>query len=425
MNRVKHVSKRRLIRRRWLVVPAMAAMAGFALPAAPALAVPEDTRILAYRLPCGSTVCDDDAARVGNDEVTEGRVQLQARTSSAIGLSRVEIQLQTGGEWACLERWTTSARSGTWQLNLDLGQRVHGCTGDALTDGSNGIIRARTVATDRSGSQTSATLLLRVSTPPQTPVWASEPERVGGEDGAPAVQLRWHANPEPDIVEYHFIRDDGDRVVEYAVSASRPGAQGCSLSDGIYTCTDDAFPETGYTATYRYALAAFRASPDDSQACSLPGSGSCVRSQNSSTSTLSLREPPPPPRDPNEPERPATRPGGSSNRGSGGGDSGGRPHRPGPPSLSELAAGEYDFEGGSFQRELPYEVDPTWEGALPAPDEELGAFDLQAAPSEIIDEDARARTKSGLTAIALGLLMLIGATFLVRVLRAPARPRIP
>lgn len=413
---VQIVQQRRLSRRLWLAASAAALASSVVSPLA-AHANPEDTKVLVYATPCGSSVCDDETYRLSADDITDGVVQLQAKTSSAIGLTAVELQLQLDGEWRCLQRWPTSARSGTWQRNVDLGGRVEGCSGDQLTDGSNGVYRVRSVATDRGGSQASAPFTLRVSSPPVPPTWAAAPERTVGSDDAPSITLRWRANPEPDIVEYHFIRDDGDRVVEYAISAERPGGQGCSLSGGVYTCTDDAFPSDGYSGNYRYSLAAFRASPDDRGTCSLPGSGTCVRSANSSTHTLALRQPPPPPADPNRPDRPSTSgPGRTDSTDSTGSRPPEGPSRPRVPTLSEIAAGDYGFETGEYSLELPYEVAPTFEGTFTAETEEL-AFDAQP----LSDLDAEARQRQGMIALAGGFLLLILAIHLARVLRAPAR----
>lgn len=415
-NRVQIVRQRRGSRRLWLVAFA-AALASFAMPHAPALANPDDTRVLAYRLPCGAAMCDDETYRLSPDDITAGNVQIQAKTSSAIGLTSVEVQLQLDGEWRCLTRWATSARSGTWQRNVDLGGSVNDCSGDPLTDGSNGLYRVRSVATDRGGSQASASLTVKVSSPPVAPTWAAAPERTVDSDDAPSVELRWYANPEPDIVEYHFIRDDGDRIVEYAISANHPGGQGCSKTGGIYECTDDAFPANGYSGNYRYSLAAFRASPDERGSCSLPGAGACVRSANSSPHTLSLRQPPPPPADPN---RPPDRPDRSGPGRDSGSSTGSRPpdgpSAPRGPTLSEIAAGDYGFESGDYSLELPYEVAPTFEGTFTADTEEL-AFSPQAA-GDLNDEE---RQRQGMVALAGGFLALILATHLVRVLRAPAR----
>lgn len=418
---MKNVHERRVPRRLWLAAAA-ATVASIALPAVPANAAPEDTRVLAYRLPCGSSVCDDDSDRLNSDDVTDGGVQLQAKTSSAIGLSTVELQLQLDGDWRCVHRWATSARSGTWHRNVDLGGRVEGCSGETLTDGSNGVHRVRTLATDRSGSQWSSALTLRVSSPPAAPTWAAAPERAEEDGGTPTVVLRWYANPEPDVEEYHFIRDDGNRIVEYAVSADRPGGQGCSLSGGVYTCTDDDFPDDGYSGNYRYALAAFRSSPDPSGSCSLPGAGSCVRSPNSATHTLALRQPPAPPPDPNVDRDPIAGRGNDGRDGSAGSGSGtpGRV-RPRGPTLSQLAGGDYDFESGKYDLELPYQVDPTSDFPLPAPGAELGEFPESPTAAFGLDAGDPQRQRQGLIALAGGFLLLIVAVHLARVLRAPAQ----
>lgn len=403
-------------------------LAGLGLFAIPAQAMPEDTRILAYRMPCGSAVCSDEGDRLTGDEVSDGNVQLQAKTSSAIGLTSVEIQLQEDGEWRCLTRWTTSARSGTWQKNIDLSARNDGCNGSTLTWGRNGTYRVRTLASDRSGSQASVPLTLQVSEAPTPPQWAGSPTRVSEDAGSPSVRLSWHANPEPDVVEYHFLRDDGRNISEYAISASRPGAQGCTLENGIYSCVDDDFPASGYSGTYRYALVAYRSSPDDRSSCSLPGSGSCVRSANSGTQSLALRQPPPPPDDrPQSDDGTGSRPdpndtgsvgdGGDSNgaAGPGRGDGGGGGAR--FPSMRDLIDANFDFEGGAYDLELPFEVEPGSDQPLAAPGAELGAFEEQQRVA--FGDPSQEGRQRGFTALALGLVFLVVAVHLARVLKAP------
>ena len=247
----------RALERGVLLLVALATGCSALLLSSPASAAPENTSMSAYRLPCGKAICDDGSSRLSSDEVTDGEIQLQASTSSTLGLQSVEIQMQVSGEWRCLRRWSTSARSGRWQHNLDTRAPIDGCS-NTLSDGRNGVYRFRTVATDRSGSDASPAFALRVSNRPMPPTWAASPSRQGSVSDDPAVTLKWFRNPEPDIVEYHFVRYGPKGASEYAVSADRPGGQGCTLEGDLYTCTDDDFPSKNYAGTYRYALVAYR-----------------------------------------------------------------------------------------------------------------------------------------------------------------------
>jgi hypothetical protein len=423
LDRSENVQTRRRSVRLGLAACA-AALAGLALPTV-AAADPAGSAVMAYQLPCGGSVCEDSSHRLTSDDVVTGNVQLQAETTSTLGLSSVQLQLLVDGEWACLYRWTTSARSGRWERDFDTRQPIHGCDGDRLTDSTNGGYRVRTFATDRAGTQASTPLTLQVSNAPVTPAWAAAPVASHEDGESPRITLKWYSNPEKDVAEYHFLRSDGDRLVEYAVSATRPGSQGCTFADNVYTCIDDDYPAAGYTGNYQYTLVAFRATPDDRSPCSL-GGGGCVRSSTSSSHTLALRGPPAPPApDTNEP--PGTDRPGRGGGGGGDGDGGGgtstaprvSPEREGPPSLSELAAGaNYGFESGTFDRELPYEAPQTFDPGtgLPVDPGSQLAFDPELAASE-----QSAQRRRGVTALVGGLLALIIAAFLIRLLRDPAR----
>lgn len=412
--------------RSWLFQRWVIGIAAFAVPFAglvpPAQGAPEDTSVMAFLLPCDGAVCDPETdARVPDDQVVSGEVQLQASSAATVGLSTVELQAQVDGTWRCLRRWETSARTFRAHLNLDTTSKLAGCTA-SFGQGENGVYRFRTLAEDRTGqSQASAAYLLRVNNAPATPRWADPPKGLYTTEG-PRITIRWQANPEPDIVEYHFIRSGPTREVELAVSASRPSGQGCIFDSGVYQCTDDAFTASD-EGTYRYTLIAYRGSPSSATRCALPGTGSCISSAASEPQSLTVSapkagDPPPPP----PPPPPTARTG--SSRGSSGGST---PSRPSGPTLSDLAAGEkFCFECGEFSPELPYDspvivddrapTDPALE--LPAGDEQLAAFD-PALASALEAERAR----RGFIALAAGLLFLLLALQLGRVLRDPARQR--
>ena len=55
------------------------------------------------------------------------------------------------------------------------------------------------------------------------------------------MTLRWKKGAEDDIREYHILRSGPDGLKIAPVSAASPGAQGCSLASGVYTCQDTAF----------------------------------------------------------------------------------------------------------------------------------------------------------------------------------------
>lgn len=400
--------------RTWTARSGLAAIAvslfSVLLPAV-AQAAPEDTNTTAYRLPCGQSTCEGGSNRLSSDDVVSGSVQLQASTSSAVGLQAIELQLHVDGEWRCLERWTTSARSGRWPYNIDTSQPLESCNGSTITDASNGIYRFRTLASDRTGDSASASMVLRVSNRPAAPMWAGTPKRDASRNDAPVVNLQWYANSEPDIVEYHFTRSGPGGTREYAVSATHPGGQGCSFSGGIYTCTDDDFPSGAYAGDYSYSLLAYRSSPDPGTSCSLPGTGNCTYSLRSPEKSLKLSAPAPtPPRAP-EPEPEATqapRPRSSPTR-----------VRTGPPSLSDIAAGDFSWDSGEFLRELPYGDTPAgpipYTETPPSDDPDL-AFDPTA--SSIPDDPSR---KRALTALAGGLILLVMATHVMRVLKGAGR----
>lgn len=403
--------------RRLLGIASALLVASFAHPAH---AAPEDSRVLAFQLPCSGSVCDpNDDPVLASDQTVRGRVQLQAATSAAVGLRTVELQLQVGADWRCVRRWETTARTFRSERDIDTASRINGCAA-GFGDGSNGVYRFRTLAEDRTGqTQASAAFLIRVNNAPDAPTWEDEPRGTMTSDG-PRITLRWRANPEPDIVEYHFIRSGRDAQVEFAVSATKPTGQGCVIDAGVYECVDDSF-RAGDEGTYSYELVAYRNSPSSSSRCALPGTGECITSVESVAKAVSVVAPkanptdqtaPPPPPPPPPAKDPSRR---SSPR-----------RAPAGPTLSDLVTDpDFCFECGEFDGKLPYDspfiVDtrppPPTPEALPG-DDVLQAFDPELAASL-----AAERARKGWTALAAGMILLALALQLGRTLRSPSRQR--
>lgn len=383
----------------------------------PASAAPEGTKVVAFQLPCDGAVCDPSQDQtLANDATVRDRIQLQASTGSTVGLRTVELQIQVGGDWRCLRRWDTTAR--TFRAPLDLSTE-HGFDGCASTfgGGANGTYRFRTLAEDRAGqTQASAAFLLRVNNAPEAPRWADEPA-VSSDGSARPVRLRWFANPEPDVVEYHFVRSGGGTEVEFAVSASRPTGQGCVVDDGVYECQDDTLRSSD-AGTYTYRLTAYRESPSSESRCALPGAGACIASMPSPTKSATIQAPPPPastatPAAPPS-AAPASEPG---RRGSG-------RSRPSGPTLSDLSSDpRFCFECGEFEGALPYDSPVVIDTRqLPedatTPDDQLAAFEPELT-SALDDE----RERRGWIMLSGGLLLLLAAAHLGRALRDPAQTR--
>lgn len=384
--------------------------------ALPAFAAPTGTQLDVYRLPCDATTCDDSDTSIGDGEAADGALQFRVRTGSSIGLQRVQLQLELDGGWACVRSWTTSARDFDAHFDLDSTEPINGCDG-TLTNGANGSTMWRVFATDRTGNAAaSPEFRMTLVNRPTPPRWLDQPRFLGVVAGRPRVELRWRSNPEPDIVEYHFIRSGGGDRVEYAISADHPGGQGCDRDSDGYTCYDDAFPEQGYQGSYDYALVAFRNDPTSSGRCALPSSGDCVGSASSGGAAVRLEAPPPPPPDPQQ--QGGSGAGGSGSSSGSGGRTPGRT-RPRPPTLAEIAAGAFCFTCGEYETTLPYGAGPVQVGELPSFEDPNAADDL-ALDAELTSALDREQQRRNLLALSGGLLLLILAFLLARMLRRRA-----
>ena len=210
-----------------------------------------------------------------------------------------------------------------------------------------------TIALQCNGESLPHSITVKVANPAETPEWSSTP--VAASDGSASVTLRWKKGAEDDILEYHILRSGPDGLKIAPVSASSPGAQGCSLASSVYTCQDTAFPEA-YTGDYHYGIVALRERPaynsteDEKIECET-ASKPCVVSKGSQIYAVSLVAPTPTPMPTDQPVTPApgtsgggkpsSKPSASGGSGSGGtrvlsfGNSGG-------------------FYSGTYSETLPY-----------------------------------------------------------------------
>ena len=411
-------------------VVAICLAAPFVLLAAPASAAPSEPKVSkVFELPCSAAVCqsgEDTAASDG--ALVDDSIQIHVTASSAIGLTSIELQArqvlnEDPGSWVCLKTWGGSGSTFTdyynWNTNNwpgDSGDPPSGCDTSAYHGDMtrNTSYQLRVIARDSTGSTPSDPPFdLKVSNGAATPEWISEPSVEGAEERNPIVELRWQANNEPDVREYHFIREGPDGEHEFAVSATKPGGQGCDLDGDTYVCYDDSFSSEGFGGTYSYSLIAMRTSPSSRQSCSLPPYGDCVESGQSDSMSLAIKEPPAPgpdaSRDPPRWERPA------SENTSGASPGPAQVHRSDGSAPSSSGGSAADFFTGEFDRELPYDAPqgfdlPGGEGTTPVaigPEGEL-----------VFDTDTSGRRRA-MNVLALGLLLLVVAAHLARLLRAP------
>ena len=206
--------------------------------------------------------------------------------------------------------------------------------------------------------QGSAYVTTKVANPAETPEWSSAP--AASSDGSANVTLRWKKGAEVDIREYHILRSGPDGLKIAPVSASSPGAQGCSLASGVYTCQDTAF-SAAYTGEYNYGIVALRERPaynsseDEKIECQIT-SKPCVVSKGSQIQGVSLVAPTPTPTPTDQPSTPppgTTAPGtpSSTPNAAGGSSSGGSGGGP-PRVLSFGSSG--GFYSGTYSETLPY-----------------------------------------------------------------------
>ncbi|HVL32045.1 MAG TPA: hypothetical protein VM600_00505 [Actinomycetota bacterium] len=397
----------RAIRRTLLVAAATLATVAVVPPAS---ASPSGTKVAkVYQMPCADEVCRSTTDRAISDSgIARGAVQVHVTSSSRVGLDQVRLEVRYGGAWVCLKKWSTSAESFSSHYNWNTATWPGGCDGDGPETGrlmENGTYLLHVVATERvSGDvQTSAAFEVRVNNRASAPRWASTPAVKGDDKRKTEVTISWLRNPEPDVTEYHFIRANPyGGEIEFAVSAARPQAQGCSLDGDTYTCTDADFASEDYGGTYEYALIALRTSPSTAQRCALPPQDGCIESPVSDqVMTAKVVEPIPPTpvaerstrTTPNTRARPAGR------------------------RSSSVLGSEYvnprEYYSGTFDKELPYSESPVYVG--PGSD----GSTLEAA-GDAAGADAALPNSDKLPALAGGLILLMAALHIGRALRDPS-----
>lgn len=409
----------------------------FGLAASPATATPSNVRIdKIYQLPCENPDCSgngDDP--LGGNPLVKGSVQIHAHAESSVGLEwlRIEGRLGTGG-WVCLMQWSLSSVSSinkyyNWNTTQWPGSSSNppgSCPeSDAHGDPTrNGDYDVRAVAKERTlpgvtDTAASSVVELRVNNRPSAPDWAASPTVSGEDERDPVVELRWKANPEPDIVEYHFVRTDPNgEEWAFAVSAKNPGGQGCDLGSGVYTCEDpvlleSSYGDNGYAGTREYVIYALRSSPV-SGGCVLSSSG-CIRSQSSEVRSAEVEEPPPPPVESESP----------TPEGSGGGSGGGSSSPSASPSArrssssrratataSPRVLGERlnnsEFFQGEFEQTLPY-----GQNRVLVPGRRGNSLYAAGNPLAGQTEDDRGPW----TPLAAGLVLMLIAAHMARLLR--------
>lgn len=383
--------------------------------AAPVSAAPTGTAVAKiYQLPCRAQICGSSDKVIAANALVRGSVQLQVTSRSSLGLSSLRLEASiNGGSYVCWRTWTLQGPTETTQAyDWDTNTRPDSCGASDGGVGRNVRVAFRAIATERASgdTHTSPTIALRANNRPATPEWESAPRSRDPEDGGPSVDLAWRAGPEPDILEYHYVRIDpnGDEV-EFAVDAFDPARQGCGLDAGIYTCRDTAFTSKGFGGRHTYLLVAYRSSESDADSCALASDQGCIQSETSSTRAATLNEPVDPDEVEEEPSaRPATVTSTTKPRARGP-----RPVGNGT-SYASLAAGKY-YENGAYKSELPYDSLPL----LSPPDDDQPP--IYAAGQQDPDP-VGATLPSGRQRwlyLAAGIMALVVAAHVARLARDP------
>jgi len=420
----------------------LATIGSWVLLAFPAQAAPSNTRVGSVHQ-CVGTSCGSGST-VGNGDAVANTIEVEAESTDTFGLAwlRLDARRGTSGDWTCLQQWslngaTSASRLFRWNTKLwpdpdaasydcppSLPSSVTHSTGARTL---NGEYDMRVVAQSSvSGTQSSSIFVVKMNNAPTPPTWAGDPDWYRDGNGKPYVKLEWNASPEPDVVEYHFVRDGTGPAVEYWVNAASPGGQGCSKSSGIFTCYDDDFPAQGYGGDYSYSVYAFRSSPVSSATCA--SGGRCIASAASSNQTVQIDEPSPSP-SPTDggsgSPSPSKTPSGGG--GSGGGGTGASPVPSGSSSPSRVlsrnsSVDNSEFFEGTYDNNLPYEDQQDF-NFLPGDD--VGSETDQGTGLED-DTLASGDRSTGLAAIfldrriaislAAGLLMVMLAGHMVRLL---------
>lgn len=380
---------------------------------------------------------------VSSGAVVDGDIEIEVSSSAALGLDWLRIEARLDGEsaWTCLRQWsgggaTNMVRDYRWKTTAWPQASATGCPGSLGGDGSrtlNGVYELRakaresTTGAQQPSNNDTVHFKVKVNNPASTPSWTQVSAFKLGD--RPKVELKWNTVPDPDVLEYHFIRQGPDGRKEFAVSAKAPGGQGCNgpkaPNQGMITCIDDAFSTSGYGGTYRYSLVAYRATPLSGPSCSPITSQPCTGGPQSAQQSAEITEPSPSP-SPSTPgsSSPTTSPRSSPSR---------SPSSSSSPSSSPSASGSpsqvqgsrtdnSEFYTGSYDEQLPYDDQPGF-SRLP------GSFEGDSSGSDDgIEGDGQTLASSGpgfgeeplqrrlYTSLAAGLLMMLVALHIVRLL---------
>ncbi|MCA1830195.1 MAG: hypothetical protein LC663_01570 [Actinobacteria bacterium] len=364
-------------------------------------------------------------------------VSLAATAPSSAQLQSADLQIKFGsGAWTCLQHWASinqSQWSNSYTWDTTRWAAAPSQTGPTSTTGcaarstadltKNGSYSLRLVVSDTNDLDSNcypscvaaSSGTWKVANNPHTPAWTSSPQVSGTEYNDPLVTLQFVGSPEPDVQEYHWVREGPDGENEFAVSVANPGGQGCDFDrpSNTYTCYDDAstFPASGWSGTYTYSLIAYRSSPSGSDRCVVPPNDGavCVESVPSDTQSATLSEPPP------SPTGSPSGTGGSPSPGSRGTHHGstrvlGSQRR----SSSGSSGSSYqDFYTGTYNKSLPYGSTPqySYHGSTQTPN--ASPSTIAAGSGQPITENARRLWQS----IAGGMALLLGAAHMSRMLR--------
>jgi len=410
------------------------------LPSA-ALAAPQNTQVVDV-FECVGSGCSSNPLPTGS--VVDGDIQVTVSSSSPIGLEWLRVEGRRKGDtaWTCLQQWSGQVSATSYATNMERDYRWsttvwpsasatgNNCPASIGGDGSrtaNGEYELRARAREaNTGSQQPTSndtvhFKVKIANKATTPSWAKSPTLIDT-GSKKLVELKWNTVPDPDVVEYRFIRSGPDGTRAYAVSASSPGGQGCSgpraPAQGVITCYDDDFPSSDYGGTYRYSLQAFRSTPETGPSCSQITSAPCIGSGVSSQQTAEVNEPSPSPSPSNSPSgsiSPSTRPR-STPRGST--SPSGSPSSSSSPS--RVLSDSSEFYTGTYDDQLPYDSQRGFT-SLPGSDgSNSGAFDdpgtgqtLASGDGGFGEEPVDRRVS---TSIAAGLLMVLIAMHIARLL---------
>lgn len=398
---------------RALFACALAALSCAALLAIPASATPTATKITVWQAPCEADTCTTAKDRpLASGTIVHGAIQIQVSSATQIGFDWVKLESRPGttGTWGCFANWSPTANNFWAQIDWTT-TRWQACGAGAGDLTRNEAVQFRLRAHEKVGDGETITspFTVYLNNRPSAPLWAATPV-AHSDDDYPHVELKWKANPEPDIVEYHFVRSDPDgSEQEFAVSASNPGGQGCEFTAGSYECIDDAFPSSRYTGRYEYVVLAYRSSPSTAQGCALPPADGCTQSPTGSMRYALLAEPKENPAGAPAPsKRPSSRPSprviivGSHQSSNPNQDLGALP----------------GFEGDPYDPTLPYSQTLPYSGSTPSsapptvqsPDEIIVASDTLPVGSE-------SGAGRAMRYIAGGLVLMMGGIHLTRLLR--------